>query len=93
MLTRLSLRKSLPLVLGLFGLAFTLLLTAWHLPWRADEALHSWRNHTQQHLALLQSSLSDHRRYGRIARWRPSWPTWRAWKGCAGQWSSTSSYA
>ena len=67
MLTRLSLRKSLPLVLGLFGLAFTLLLTAWHLPWRADEALHSWRNHTQQHLALLQSSLSDHRRYGRIA--------------------------
>ncbi|MCW3147240.1 EAL domain-containing protein [Stutzerimonas stutzeri] len=65
MLTRLSLRLSLPLVLGLFGLTFTLLLTAWHLPGRVDETLLHWRSHTHQHLALLQSSLSDHQRFGR----------------------------
>ncbi|MCQ4294045.1 EAL domain-containing protein [Pseudomonas stutzeri] len=67
MLTRLSLRKSLPLLLGIFGLLFTVLLTAWHLPTRIEETLTGWRNHTYQHLALLQSSLSDHRRLGRIA--------------------------
>lgn len=67
MLTRLSLRKSLPLVLGLFGLLFTLLLTALHLPDHRDATLRSWRDNTEQHLALLQSSLSDHRRTNRIA--------------------------
>ncbi|MCF7201552.1 putative bifunctional diguanylate cyclase/phosphodiesterase [Pseudomonas oligotrophica] len=67
MLTHLSLRRSLPLLLGLFGLAFTLLLSAWHLPWRTAQTLQDWRDHTLQHLALLQSSLSDHRRYGRLA--------------------------
>ena len=67
MLTRLSLRKSLPLLLGIFGLLFTVLLTAWHLPTRIEETLTGWRNHTYQHLALLQSSLSDHRRLGRTA--------------------------
>src|SRR5690606_17132241 len=50
---------------GLFGLTFTLLLTAWHLPGRVDETLLHWRSHTHQHLALLQSSLSDHQRFGR----------------------------
>lgn len=67
MLTRLSLRLSLPLLLGLFGLTFTLLLTAWHIPGRVDETLEHWRDHTRQHLALLQSSLSDHQRLGRTA--------------------------
>ena len=68
MLTRLSLRKSLPLLLGIFGLMFTVLLTTWHLPTRIEETLTDWRDHTAQHLALLQSSLSDHRRLGRISR-------------------------
>jgi len=67
MLTRLSLRKSLPLLLGIFGLMFTVLLTTWHLPTRIEETLTDWRDHTAQHLALLQSSLSDHRRLGRDA--------------------------
>src|SRR5690606_4592106 len=67
MLTRLSLRRSLPLLLGLFGLLFTILLTVWHLPTRIEETLTDWRSHTYQHLALLQSSLSDHRRLGRTA--------------------------
>ncbi|HBC02072.1 MAG TPA: sensor domain-containing diguanylate cyclase, partial [Pseudomonas sp.] len=67
MLTRLSLRRSLPLLLGIFGLLFTVMLTAWHLPTRIEETLAGWRNHTSQHLALLQSSLSDHRRLGRNA--------------------------
>ncbi|MGW8171849.1 MAG: EAL domain-containing protein [Pseudomonas sp.] len=67
MLTSLSLRRSLPLLLGIFGLLFTVMLTAWHLPTRIEETLTGWRNHTSQHLALLQSSLSDHRRLGRNA--------------------------
>ena len=67
MLTRLSLRRSLPLLLGLFGLLFTVLLTVWHLPTRIEETLAGWRSHTHQHLALLQSSLSDHRRLDRDA--------------------------
>ena len=67
MLTRLSLRRSLPLVLGLFGLLFTLLLTALHLPDHREATLQSWRDNTEQHLAMLQSSLSDHRRANRIA--------------------------
>ncbi len=67
MLTRLSLRKSLPLLQGIFGLMFTVLLTTWHLPTRIEETLTDWRDHTAQHLALLQSSLSDHRRLGRNA--------------------------
>ena len=58
MLTSLSLRRSLPLLLGIFGLLFTVMLTAWHLPTRIEETLTGWRNHTSQHLALLQSSLS-----------------------------------
>ena len=65
MLTSLSLRRSMPLLLGIFGLLFTVMLTAWHLPTRIEENLTDWRNHTSQHLALLQSSLSDHRRLGR----------------------------
>lgn len=67
MLTSLSLRKSMPLLLGLFGLLFTVLLMLWHLPTRIEETLTGWRNHTHQHLSLLQSSLSDHRRLGRVA--------------------------
>lgn len=67
MLTRLSLRRSLPLVLGLFGLLFSLLLTALHLPGHRDATLQSWRDNIEQHLALLQGSLSDHRRANRIA--------------------------
>jgi len=67
MLTSLSLRRSMPLLLGIFGLLFTVMLTAWHLPTRIEENLADWRNHTSQHLALLQSSLSDHRRLGRNA--------------------------
>ena len=44
MLTRLSLRRSLPLLLGIFGLLFTVMLTAWHLPTRIEETLAGWRN-------------------------------------------------
>ena len=65
MLTRLSLRKSLPLLLGLFALAFTLLQTTLYLPRSLDDALHSWRTHSSQILVLLQSSLGDHLRKNR----------------------------
>ena len=45
MLTSLSLRRSMPLLLGIFGLLFTVMLTAWHLPTRIEENLAGWRNH------------------------------------------------
>ena len=66
-LAQLSLRKSLPLLLGLFALLFTLLLTTLYLPRSIDKELHAWRNHTNQLLVLLQSTLSDHLRHGRQA--------------------------
>ncbi|MGV6477690.1 EAL domain-containing protein [Azotobacter vinelandii] len=66
-LARLSLRKSLPLLLGLFAVVFTLLLTTLYLPRAIDRELHAWRSHTDQLLALLQNTLSDHLRHGRLA--------------------------
>ncbi|MFB8829837.1 hypothetical protein ACE0DR_12030 [Azotobacter sp. CWF10] len=66
-LARLSLRKSLPLVLGFFALIFTLLLTTLYLPRTIDKELHAWRSHTNQLLVLLQGTLSDHLRHGRQA--------------------------
>lgn len=65
MLTQLPLRKSLPLLLGLFALVFTLLQITLYLPRSTDAALHSWRNHSSQILVLLQSSLRDHLRQNR----------------------------
>ncbi|MFD1691951.1 hypothetical protein ACFSHR_11655 [Azotobacter chroococcum] len=66
-LAQLSLRKSLPLLLGLFALLFTLLLTTLYLPRSIDKELHAWRSHTNQLLVLLQSTLSNHLRHGRQA--------------------------
>lgn len=66
-LSRLSLRTSLPLLLGLFALLFTLLQTTLYLPRSIDRELHAWRSHTNQLLVLLQSTLSDHLRHGRQA--------------------------
>ncbi|MDP2242676.1 bifunctional diguanylate cyclase/phosphodiesterase [Pseudomonas sp.] len=65
MLNRLPLRKSLPLLLGLFAVVFTLLQTSIYLPRSVDNALHSWRTHSSQIFVLLQSSLGDHLRQGR----------------------------
>ena len=66
MLTRYSLRRSLPLLFGLFALLFGLLLLSIELPRSEREALESWRKHTGQMLALQQSSLADHLRQGRM---------------------------
>ena len=65
MLTKLSLRRSLPLLLGLFALLFSLLLLSIELPLRSSAELRNWRQHSEQTLALLQSSLADHLRQGR----------------------------
>ena len=65
MLTHLSLRRSLPLLLGLFALLFSLLLLSIELPRRSSAELHNWRQNSAQSLALLQSSLADHLRQGR----------------------------
>jgi len=66
-LSRLSLRTSLPLLLGLFTLLFALLQTTLYLPRSIDKELHAWRSHTNQLLGLLQGTLSDHLRHGRQA--------------------------
>ncbi len=65
MLTRLSLRTSLPLLLALFALLFILLLTSMHLPRQAKASKDSLHSYTQQILVLMQSSLSDHLRQRR----------------------------
>lgn len=67
MLTRLSLRRSVPLLLLLFGLLYTALLATLYLPRSLDNSLSSWRSHTNQILILLQSSLADHLRHERTA--------------------------
>ena len=67
MLTHLSLRRSLPLLLGLGALLFSVLLVTTLLPRSLDEAQRTWRNHVNQSLILLQSSLVDHLRQGRQA--------------------------
>lgn len=65
MLTRLSLRTSLPLLLAMFALLFILLLTSMHLPRQAKASKDSLHSYTQQILILMQSSLSDHLRQRR----------------------------
>jgi diguanylate cyclase (GGDEF)-like protein/PAS domain S-box-containing protein len=65
MLTRLSLRTSLPLLLAAFALLFILLLTSMHLPRQAKASKDSLHSYTQQILVLMQSSLSDHLRQRR----------------------------
>ena len=65
MLTRLSLRTSLPLMLMAFALLFILVLTSLHLPWQAQASRNSLQRYTEQILVLVQSSLSDHLRQRR----------------------------
>ncbi|WP_258304934.1 hypothetical protein, partial [Escherichia coli] len=57
----------LPLLLGLGALLFSVLLVTTLLPRSLDEAQRTWRNHVNQSLILLQSSLADHLRQGRQA--------------------------
>jgi len=66
-LSQVSLRKSLPLLLGLFALLFTLLLTTLYLPRSIDKALRAWHDNTNQLLVLLQSTLSEDLRHQRQA--------------------------
>ena len=65
MLTRLSLRKSLPLLLGLFAVLYLLLMMSLHLPRTARVAEENLRRYTEQILTLAQSSASDHLRQRR----------------------------
>jgi len=65
MLTRLSLRKSLPLLLGLFACLYILLMIGLHLPRTARLAEEDLKRYTEQILILVQSSASDHLRQRR----------------------------
>ena len=65
MLTRLSLRKSLPLLLGLFAGLYILLMIGLHLPRTARLAEEDLKRYTEQILILVQSSASDHLRQRR----------------------------
>jgi diguanylate cyclase (GGDEF)-like protein/PAS domain S-box-containing protein len=65
MLSRYSLRRSTPALLGVFALIFTALLLLIQLPISQKNALNSWRNYTNHMLIQLQSSLDDHLRLDR----------------------------
>lgn len=62
MLTRMSLRRSVPLLLLLFSLSYTLLLILFYLPHSIDSRLQEWRDHTDRLLILVQSTLDDEMR-------------------------------
>ncbi len=66
MLSRYSLRCSMPTLLGVFALIFAILLILIQLPISQKNALNSWRNYTNHMLVQLQSSLDDHLRLNRI---------------------------
>ena len=65
MLSRYSLRRSTPALLGIFALIFAALLILIQLPISQKNALNSWRNYTNHMLIQLQSSLDDHLRLNR----------------------------
>ena len=65
MLSRYSLRWSIPALLGIFALIFATLLMLIQLPVSQKNALSSWRNYTDQMLIQSQSSLNDHLRLNR----------------------------
>lgn len=65
MLTHLSLRKSLPLLLGLFAIIYILMMIGLHLPRTARLVEEELRRYTEQILILVQSSASDHLRQHR----------------------------
>lgn len=66
MLSRLSLRRSIPLLLALFGVIAVLLLTGLNMPRLERDLEATWQRHASQILALQQASLSDHLRQQRI---------------------------
>ncbi len=65
MLSRLSLRYSIPLLLALFALLVELVLIGIHIPRSAREAETAWRQHASQLLAVIQGNINDHLRLGR----------------------------
>ena len=65
MLSRYSLRHSMPALLGVFALIFSALLILIQLPISQKNALKSWRNYTNHMLIQLQSSQDDHLRLNR----------------------------
>lgn len=60
MLSRYSLRRSIPSLLSIFALIFAALLMLIQLPISQKNALNSWRNYTNYMLIQLQGSLNDH---------------------------------
>lgn len=66
MLRRLSLRRSIPLLLALFGLLAVLLLTGLNMPRLERDLEATWQRHASEILALQQANLSDHLRQQRL---------------------------
>ena len=65
MLSRLSLRYSIPLLLALFALVVELTLIGIHIPRSEREAEAAWREHASQLLAVVQGNVNDHLRLQR----------------------------
>lgn len=65
MLNRLSLSKSLPLLLGIFAAAYILMMVLLHLPLASQRVETDLKRYTEQVLILAQSSVSEHLRHQR----------------------------
>lgn len=66
MLIRMSLRRSVPLLLALFALLYTLLVMTLYLPRSLNETQRLWRDRADQVLMLMRNGFSEHLRKGRI---------------------------
>ena len=60
MLTKISLRRSVPLLLAIFALLYTLLVMTLYLPRSLNETLVSWRDRTDQVFWVMRESVSEH---------------------------------
>lgn len=66
MLTRMSLRRSVPLLLAVFALLYTLLVMTLYLPRSISDNLGGWRDRTDQILNVMRGGLGEHLRHGRL---------------------------
>lgn len=64
-LTQISLRRSVPLLLALFALLYTLLVMTLYLPRSINETLLNWHDRTDQMLMLMRNDFAEHLSKGR----------------------------
>lgn len=65
MLIRMSLRRSVPLLLALFAILYTLLVMTLYLPRSLNETQRLWRDRADQLFIVMRNGFSEHLRKGR----------------------------